>query len=172
VCITVENPWHGLFLDMLDVQELLGTKSTSDHTEWRAARVGYCQLRDPEVDPPTSQRPTVFITYGYEHINAQCYPGNRCKLMLPDGVHHRYCIRNNPDQPADQVRIEDPVLRSRIPRGVYRHFRTKRSEPDRPQSVSGTASVKSIEEFICEMECDICVRFVTVVHRPSWRRAP
>ncbi len=91
VCITVENPWHSLFLDMPDVQELLGTASTSAHTQWRVARVDYCKLYDETVDPPASQKPTVFITYGYECINAQCYPGNRCNLMLPDGVHHQYC---------------------------------------------------------------------------------
>ena len=71
VRITVENPMHSLFLDMTDVQELLGTASTSEHTQWRVARVDYCQLRDATVDPPTSQKPTVFITYGYEYINAQ-----------------------------------------------------------------------------------------------------
>jgi len=90
VRITVENPWHSLFLDMLDVQELLGTASASAHTQWRVARVDYCKLYDETVDPPTSQIPTVFITYGYENITEQCYPGNRCDLMLPDGVHHQY----------------------------------------------------------------------------------
>jgi hypothetical protein len=160
VRITVENPYHGLFLDMLDVQELLGTKSSSEHTDWRVARVDYCKLRDPEVDPPTSQKPTIFITYGYDYINAQCHPGNRCDLMLPDGVHHRYCIRNNPDQPADQVRIDDPVLRSRIPRGVYKHFHSKRSPLERTQSTSGATSNEPVEEFVCETEGedmdDIC----------------
>jgi hypothetical protein len=154
VRITVENPYHGLILDMSDVQELLGTKSTSAHTQWRVARVDYCRLYDETVDPPTSQKPTVFITYGYDFINEQCYPGNRCKLMLSDGAHHRYCIRNNPDQPAEQVRIEDPILRSRIPRGVFRHFRTKRSQLDPTQSNPGTASIESIKDFICEAECE------------------
>jgi hypothetical protein len=54
VCITIENPWHSLILCMEDVQELLASKSPSDHTEWRVARVDYCKLRDPAVDPPTS----------------------------------------------------------------------------------------------------------------------
>jgi hypothetical protein len=139
---------------MEDVQELLASKSPSDHTEWRVARVDYCKLRDPAVDPPTSQKPTVFLTYGYDYINEQCYTGNRCDLMLPNGIHHRYCIRNNPDQPAEQIRIEDPLLRSRIPRGVYRHFRTKRSQHAQPQSASGTGFVESVEDFDCDMECD------------------
>ena len=154
MCITVENTYHGLFLDMSDVQELLATESPSDHTQWRVARVDYCKLRDPAVDPPTSQKPTVFITYGYDFINAQCSPGNRCGLMLADGIHHQYCIRNNPDQPAEQVRIEDPLLRSRIPRGVYRHFRTKRSQLDQSQSAVDSASIAACEEFTCDMECE------------------
>jgi len=154
VCITVENPWHGLLLNMPDVQELLETKSTSAHTEWRVARVDYCKLRDEAVDPPTSQKPTVFITYGYDYVNVQCYPGNRCNLMLSDGVHHQYCIRNNPGQPAEQVRLEDPLLRSRIPRGVHRHFHSKRSQPDRSQSESVTASIESVEKHIGEMQCE------------------
>ena len=154
MCITVENTYHGLFLDMSDVQELLATESPSDHTQWRVARVDYCKLRDPAVDPPTSQKPTVFITYGYDFINAQCSPGNRCGLMLADGIHHQYCIRNNPDQPAEQVRIEDPLLRSRIPRGVYRHFRTKRSQLDQSQSAVDSASIAACEGFTCDMECE------------------
>jgi hypothetical protein len=135
---------------MPDVQELLESKSTSDHTKWRMARVDYCKLRDPSVDPPTSQKPTVFLTYGYDFINAQCYPGNRCDLMLPDGVHHRYCIRNNSDQPAEQERIEDPILRSRIPRGCSDTFapsavsRVNLSQrlAQRPSSLSKSSSVR------------------------------
>jgi hypothetical protein len=96
----------------------------------------------------------VFLTYGYDYINEQCYPGNRCDLMLPNGIHHRYCIRNNPEQPAEQIRIEDPLLRSRIPRGVYRHFRTMRSQPVQQQTASGTTSVESVEDIDCDMECD------------------
>ena len=128
VRITVENPRHSLFLDMSDVQELLSTKSKSSSTQWRIGIVDYCKLFDSTVDPPTSQKPTVFITYGYEPLDVQCRPGDRCELMLSDGVHHRYCIRNNSDMPPDQVRIEDPLLRSRIPRGVYRHLRQLRSD--------------------------------------------
>ncbi len=66
-----------------------GIINGADHTEWRVARVDYCKLHDPAVDPPTSQKPTVFLTYGYDFINEQCYPGNRCDLMLPNGIHHR-----------------------------------------------------------------------------------
>ena len=103
---------------------------THTHYNWR--------LEHPFVDDVSDRSTAVFITYGHDFTNAhaQCYPGNRCDMMLQDGVHHRYCIRNNPDQPAEQVRIEDPVLRSRIPRGVYRHFRGKRSKPYRSESRS------------------------------------
>jgi len=43
VCITIENPWHSLILCMEDVQELLASKSPSDHTEWRVAPSGLLQ---------------------------------------------------------------------------------------------------------------------------------
>ncbi len=76
----------------------------SAHTQWRVARVDYCKPYDETVDPPTSQKPTVFITYGYEYISAQCYPGSRCNLMLSDGVHHQYCIRNPSVKRKSRVR--------------------------------------------------------------------
>ena len=37
---------------------------------------------------------------------------------------------------------------------MYRHFRTKRSQPAQQQSASGTDFVEWVEDFDCEMEYD------------------
>jgi hypothetical protein len=104
------------------------------HTAWHVNNIDYCKLYDPRVDPPTSQKSTTLITYGYQPFQVECTPASRCDPMLPDGIHHQYCIRWNEDMPPEQERIADPRLRARIPRGVYRFLRTVRSDPTQTRS--------------------------------------
>jgi hypothetical protein len=86
---------------MPDVIDLINTPSPSLHTAWHVNTIDYCKLYDPTVDPPTSQKSTTLVTYGYQPFTVQCTPASRCNLMLPDGIHHRYCIRWNEDMPPD-----------------------------------------------------------------------
>ncbi len=90
--ITVENPKHSLFYYMPDVIDLINTPSPSLHTAWHVNTIDYCKLYDPAVDPPTAQKSTTLVTYGYQPFTVKCTPASRCNLMLPDGIHHRYCI--------------------------------------------------------------------------------
>jgi hypothetical protein len=87
---------------MPDVIDLINTPSPSLHTAWHVNTIDYCKLYDPTVDPPTSQKSTTLVTYGYQPFTVQCTPASRCNLMLPDGIHHRYCIRWNEDMPVSR----------------------------------------------------------------------
>ena len=116
--ITVENPDFGLFVEMSDV------KFVSTQEGWLISRADHCKLGDPAFDPIVTQKRTVYLTFGYPQFDIKCTKEDRCSYMIPATQHHRYGIRTDRKRREHgQIHVLDPILRSRIPRGVCAFIR-------------------------------------------------
>ncbi len=113
VQITVENPDFSLLVEMSDV------KFVSEQEGWLISRADHCKLADPTFDPIVTQKRTVYLTFGYAQFDISGTETDRCNYMLPAQDRHKYAIRRSKHRAAHgQIHVADPVLRSRIPRGV------------------------------------------------------
>jgi hypothetical protein len=118
VHITIENPFLSLILEMDDVKELL-----KEHG-WQVSRADHCITANPAFDSIVTQKPTTYVTFGYQSFNKVCCKEQRCKFMIPGTDFHKYVIRNSSRAPKEQQRVNDSVLRSRIARGACAFIRS------------------------------------------------
>ena len=118
VHITIENPFLSLILEMDDVKELL-----KEHG-WQVSRADHCITANPAFDSIVTQKPTTYVTFGYQSFNKVCCKEQRCKFMIPGTDFHKYVIRNSNRAPKEQQRVNDSVLRSRIARGTCAFIRS------------------------------------------------
>ena len=118
VHITIENPFLSLILEMDDVKELL-----KEHG-WQVSRADHCIVANPAFDSIVTQKPTTYVTFGYQSFNKVCCKEQRCKFMIPGTDFHKYVIRNSNRAPKEQQRVNDSVLRSRIARGARAFIRS------------------------------------------------
>ena len=71
VHITIENPFLSLFLEMDDVKELLKEQG------WKVSRADHCIVANPAFDSIVTQKPTTYVTFGFQSFNKVCCKGQR-----------------------------------------------------------------------------------------------
>ena len=125
VCVTLENPvsmW----------QELPWIQGMAARDNWQLIRrMDHCMMTCGMDDDYFPQKPTTYLTYNcgdQPDIVCNCRCNNRLTTRNAR-KYHRYLICNRDTKHPDQIVLpNDPLLKARIPLGVFQHFMARHEQ--------------------------------------------